>query len=229
MDQSQLIDGVRAECGKLENTVELENDDIIRYSGWILDRIAERITVKSIRYITSIKDEREYDVASTTLRIQKVFRWDGIDDTLLSDLGTHKESTNITDATSYYNFPSLWKIEMARKIRGLPRIKYDFDPINRKLHIDPAPSEAGKKYWYVSVEKTQWTLDKVPTDFEELVIIGTTFRALEQVALKRTEQGGIHREGGTVDYPASELKRFVDSKKDEFYDQLRIKAMIYSR
>lgn len=229
MDTSNLIEGVRAECGKLDNAIELENDDIIRQSGWILKRLAERIKIKEIRYVTSVANQRLYDVATTTLRVQKVFKSDGINDLiLLSDIGSHKESTEITDSTSYYLFPSLWKIEMTRKMRGLPRIKFDFDPINRKLALDPAPSESGKKYWYVSIEKSKWVLDIVPDDFEEIVIVGVTFKALEQVALKRSNLGGIHREDGMVNYPASELKKFVDSKKDEFYDLLRIKEMIYS-
>jgi len=227
MTSANLIIYVRGEVGKVTSgTGELDDADITNYSNWILKRIGDRVTIRQIRFITSVANQRSYAVPDAVLRVQKVYRWDAVDEDLMI-LGGWKADEG--EANEYYNFPSLWVMKMMRKMRGLPRIRCHFDPIERKLFIDPAPDEASKKYYYVSVDKTKWTLDALPEDFEELVVLGTAWKSLEQIALKRSNLGGQMREGGRVTYPSTELKLFVDDKKKEFYQQLDIKSMIYSR
>jgi hypothetical protein len=142
-------------------------------------------------------------------------------------LGGYKAEES--EANEYYNFPSLWAIRMMRRIRGLPRIRFEFNPVEKKLKIDPYPENTGDKYWYISIEKSDWTLAKLPSDFEELLVTGTVWKCLEIIALKRSTLGGVLRAGGFVDYPASSLKQFIDSKKDAFFTELDVKSMLYSR
>ena len=229
MTEKELIDAVRAECGKITVAQdEVDDPDIIRYGQKILKLIGEKITVKTVRYITSTADEREYAVPSEVLRVQQVFPWDAIQDEF--DFGQTSVVAGFNGGiVSDYEFPSLWKIKMMRKMRGLPRINHEYDPINRKLKIDPAPSEDDIKYFYKSVDRTKWTLKSLPDDFEEMQVVGVSWKALSQVALKRSNLGGQMREGGRVTYPSTELRLFVQDKKDEFDEALRVKSMIYSR
>jgi len=106
-------------------------------------------------------------------------------------------------------------------------LKWDWNAIRRKIIIDPAPTQAGDKYWYISIERVSWILDNLPDDFEELLVTGVAWKCLEIVLLKRSDLGGIPREGGFIDYPASALRSFIDSKKDEFFDILKLKSNLY--
>jgi hypothetical protein len=192
--------------------------------------IGEKITIRTLRYITSVANEREYSVPSAVLRVVKVFKWDSSFGNYLSvtDMGaTHRPGTG--EGSEYYHFPSTWTIDMMKKIRGLSRVRHEFDPINRKLRIDPYPEEAGTKYYYISADKSKWTLDDLPQDFEELVAMGCTWKCTEQIAMKRSELGGVMREGGRVSYPASELWAIARDMKEDFYNELDTKSMIYSR
>lgn len=230
MTVAELILAVRAACGAVTAAMDEVSDvDIARYGEAILRLVEEKITVKTIRYITSTIDEREYSVPAEVLRIQQVFPWTGIEE--LYDFGQTSLAIQRTTAgvMNEYEFPSLWKIRMMRKMRGIPRFSFEFDPINRKLKIDPAPSETGTLYYYKSVDKTKWTLALIPEDFSEMVIIGTTWKSLNQIALKRANLGGQIRDGGSVTYPASELRTFAQDKKKEFDEALRVKTMIYTR
>ena len=85
------------------------------------------------------------------------------------------------------------------------------------------------KYYYKSVDKTKWTLALIPEDFSEMVITRTTWKSLTQIALKRANLGGQIRDGGSVTYPASELRVFAQDKKKEFDEALKLKTMIYTR
>ena len=229
MTNANLIIDVRSSCGKVTVEMdELDDAEIITKSNWILNRIGDSITIRALRSITSVANQREYDVPEAVKRVIKVFPWDSADSDLmiLGDPVVSGES----GSNVYYNFPSMWAIRNMRRNRALPRIRHEFDPINRKLRIDPYPTEAGLKYWYQSADKTQWILEDLPTEMEELVVLGTTWKGLEQIALNRSTLGGVLREtGGRVTYPATELKLFVDSTKKEFKEMLRIKSMLYSR
>jgi len=231
MTQSELVDSVRLMCGHItEKSDELPAENIITISDWILNKIGEYITVKRTRYITleAIQPEGGYDVHEDCTRVKDVLTSGEVDDDLL-DLGSYKV-VNETSMADYYNWPSLWKIKMMRQWRGRKRFKWTFDPVNKKLKIDPnSSSDAGKKYYYLSIERSHWTLSKLPPEFNDLLIVGVSWKALEVVALHRSELGGMHRDGGKVTYPSTELKLFVDSKKDEFYRELRIRSKIYSR
>ena len=226
MDDSELVAAVRAGCGKVESEEELDDKDIIRESGFILKRIDERITDRVLRYVESIANEREYDPHANTVRVQKVYD----SDTLVSDtmvLGSHHREEFDPDTSEYYSHPSLYVIRMQKRIRGLPSLKWDWNAIRRKIIIDPAPTQAGDKYWYISIERVSWILDNLPDDFEELLVTGVAWKCLEIVLLKRSDLGGIPREGGFIDYPASALRSFIDSKKDEFFDILKLKSNLY--
>jgi len=230
MTEADLILAVRAACGAVTVAMkEVSDVDIARYGQAILRTIEEKITVKTVRYITSTIDIREYAVPDEVLRIQQVFPWSGIEE--LYDFGQTSVTVqgNTAGIMSDYEFPSLWKIKMMRKMRGLSRFSYEWDPINRKLKIDPAPSATGTKYYYKSVDKTKWTLALIPEDFSEMVITGTTWKSLTQIALKRANLGGQIRDGGSVTYPASELRVFAQDKKKEFDEALKLKTMIYTR
>lgn len=224
MDASNLYAAVRAEIGKVSNVSEIADADILRESGYILDRIAEMIPTKAIRYVTSVANQREYDVNANTVRVQKVFLWDTVDENVMV-LGGYR--IEVDEPNEYVEFPSLWVIEMSRRNRCLPRIRHSYDPVRRKLAIDPYPEEADKKYWYVSVEKADWTLAKCPSDFEGLLVTGTSWKCLEIVQLKRSNLGGILREGGFVDFPAGSMRPFIDAKKTEFFDALELKSKLY--
>jgi len=228
MTEVQLISYVRSKCGGItSNMGELDDTDITSNASWILQKLEERITVRKIKSITSVKNQREYDVSSSTLRVQEILPWDACAEKESMVLGGYE--TSEIDANENYNFPSLWKIRMMKRMRGLANITCDFDPINRKIRIDPAPDEGGKKYWYVSIEKSQWTLEKVPPDFEDMVVTGVSWRCLNKIALKRSRLGGIQRSGGMVDYPEARLESFIERWKKEFFDELNIKAKLYSR
>ena len=224
MTNADLIAVVRAECGKVTSPAELEDADITRQVEWILAEISDKIPIVKLRSFTGQEDVNEYSFHDNTLRIRKVYPSESTSE---SDIDLGSEIVNQVDRSDYYNWPSLYKINMSRKIRGLPPFKWRQDIVNRKIRIDPAPERDGDTYWYESVEKSTWTLADLPSDFEHLVVLGVTWKALEQVALKRSQLGGIQRAGGLVEYPARDLKEFIDSKKEEFFDTLRLKAKLY--
>ena len=63
MTEAELILAVRAACGVITTAMkEVSDIDIARYGQAILRTIEEKITVKTVRYITSTIDIREYDV-----------------------------------------------------------------------------------------------------------------------------------------------------------------------
>jgi len=226
MENSELTAAVRAECGKVTAEEELDNSDITREGEWILKRIDERITDKKLRSFTGTTDEREYDPHANTVRVQKVYP----SDTTLSDtieLGSHHKAASDPDTSEYYNFPSLYVISLQRRIRGLPALRWEWNHIRRKVIIDPAPTQDGDTYWYISIERVEWTVGALPADFEELLVTGVAWKCLEIVLLKRSDLGGIQREGGYIDYPASSMRDFVVDKKDSFFRQLKFKAQTY--
>lgn len=227
MTDAELRTAVRRKCGLIVNTKELDDPDITAEGAKILRKIAEWITIRVHRYITSEADVREYDTHANTIRVPKVFQWDEAEDQNTMILGGYKVSA--VDASEGYNFPSMKIIDRMRRIRGLPRIKHEFDPVNRKLKIDPMPTETGNKYWYTSVERSDWTMDDLPEDFEELLTLGTAWKCLEVIALKRSGLGGVIRDGGFVTYPSTELKRFSDQYRDDFHAELKLKSKLYSR
>jgi len=226
MEESVLIDAVRAEVGKVTSTSgELPDVDIQRQYPWILDIIADRITIKKLRSFTTVKNQRRYSVSTSTRRVSKVYPPGTIDEEIL-DLGD-RIVRDFAEGNEYYNFPSMWYIKMARKVRGRSRFKWSFDAIEREILVDPKPDEAGDTYWYVSIEKSKWTLTNLPSDFEYLVVVGTAWKALEQIALRRNSLGGIQRSGGMVDYPASSLNSYIERKKSDFFTELNTKALLY--
>jgi len=225
MESNDLISKVRIEIGKVTDTKQIADGDITKENGYILDIIAEHLPQKTLRYITSVADQRGYDVPTTVMRVKKVFPWGALEESTL-DLSTSGATGTAVVAFEHesYNFPSLWTIDLMRRRRGLPKIRHSFDPINHKLYIDPYPTAAGDKYWYMAIEKADWTLANVPTDFEYLVVIGTSWKTLEVLMLNRTQLGGITRLGDTIEYPADRLKPFIDSRKDEFFSTLDMKS-----
>jgi len=224
MTDAELIAAARLKCGKLTNDKELGDSDVLAEGAKILRKIAEWITIRVHRYITSEADVREYSTHANTIRVPKVFQWDEAEDKNTMVLGGYKVSE--VDASEGYNFPSMKIIDRMRRVAGLPRIRHEFDPINKKLKIDPMPTETGNKYWYTSVERSDWTLANVPEDFEELLVTGTAWKCLEIVALKRSGLGGVIRDGGFVTYPSTELKLFVDQYRDDFHAELKLKSKL---
>jgi hypothetical protein len=222
--ETDLSQGVRAECGKAASTAELEDTDIRRESQFILNRIAEMIPVKTLRYITSIASTSDYDVNASTVNVRKVFQWDDVDSNLMV-LGGYK--ANEAGRDELYNFPSLWAIEQFRRLRGMPKIRFEFHPVQRKLRIIPTPSQTGDKYYYISVEHALWTMATLPDEFKELVLLGTTWKCLEIILLKRSNLGGVLRDGGFVDFPAISMKGYIEQKKADYEELLKRKAMLY--
>lgn len=227
MESSELITAVRAEVGKVSNVKELDDTDITREGSYILKRIDERITDRVLRSFEGEEDVREYDPHANTVRVQMVIPSDTQDEDLMI-LGTHHKAETDPDSSEYYLFPSLYVIKQQRRYKGLPALKWEWNAIRRKIIIDPAPSSDGDNYWYISVERVNWTLDALPVDFEELLITGVSWKCLEIVLLRRSNLGGVLREGGFVDFPATRMKTWVDSKRDEFFRILRLKSMLYS-
>jgi len=230
MTTSELVAAVRAELGKLPTTniVDIHDDDIVRESGYILQRINAEIPKRVPRSVLAVANQREYSVENTTLRVQAIIPDGDLPDDDRMKLGNY--IVNEGNAGEDYMFPSLWAIKMMRHKRGLQPIWFEFNPIEKKLKIDPVPStaDAGSKIWYVSVESAGWTLAATPAEFAELVITGTTWKCMHIVFLRRSTEGGILREGGRVDYPASALKAFADEFKTQFFEDLELKRRIYS-
>lgn len=231
MTEAKLIANTRLMCGKVSSTSELADADVVTVSSWILNKIAEHITVRRVRSITleSTQPEGGYDVHASCTRVKGILQSGEVDPNLLNPGSDYKTALDV-DGSDYYNWPSLWIIKMQRSWRGRSPWKATFDPVNKKLRIDPHTSDMeGDVWYYLSVEYSQWTLDTLPSEFEPLLITGVSWKALEIVALKRVKLGGLHREGGFVTYPSTELKLFIDSKKKEFFDDLHLKSKIYSR
>jgi len=223
--ESDLIITVRAECGKVASVVELADADIQREEVFILNRIAETIPIKTLRYITSLANVSDYDVNVATANVRKVFQWSGIDNELLV-LGGYKADE--ADRDELYNFPSLWAIEQFRRLRALPKLRCEFHPVTRKLRIIPTPTQAGEKYYYISVEHAAWTMETLPNEFKELLTTGVVWKCFEIILLKRSNLGGVLRDGGFTDFPAVSMKSFIETKKADFLELLNVKAMIYS-
>jgi len=223
--ENDLIQAVRAECGKVANAVELADIDILREKAFVLNRIAEMIPVKVLRSIVSVISQTDYDVNVKTVNVRKVFQWDDTDSDLMV-LGGYRADEAGRDER--YNFPSLWAIEQFRRLRGLPKIRYEFHPVTRKLSIIPAPTETGTAYYYISVEHADWTMASLPEEFKELLTLGVTWKCIEIILLKRSNLGGVLRDGGFVDFPAVSMRTFIETKKSEFNELLNRKAMLYT-
>ena len=227
MEDGELIAAVRSECGKVDDSDTLGDADVLRESNWILKRIDEKITDRIVRSFDGKADQREYDPDDNTVRVQKVFPSDTLGSDPMNFGPQYGRAVFDPEASDFYLWPSLYAIAQQRRIRGLPQFRWEWNHIRRKIIIDPMPTVDDEKYWYVSVERVDWTLANLPVDFEELLVTGTAWKCLEIVLLKRSDLGGIQREGGFVDYPASTLKPFVDDKRDAFYDTLRMKVQLY--
>jgi len=228
MTDAELIIAVRAECGKVTNTKELEDTDLTREGIWIISAIAEKLPVKKLRSFVSEAYEREYAAHANTTRVQRVIQ-PGVIDRALLDLGDPIVVAGEFSSNEYYNFPSLWAIDNMRRKRGLAKLHFSWNPVHKKIVIDPAPTEAGLTYWYYSNENGEWTLANIPADFEMLLITGTSWRSLDIIALARSSLGGIHQQGGFVNYPMAELHRIASDKKDDFYRSLDVKNKLYAR
>ena len=227
MTPAELIIAVRSSCGKVESDTELEDTDITREGNWILKIIDERIVDKKLRSFTGVANEREYSVHDNTVRVQKVFPYDSYTEDTMFSGSPYGPAISSTGVSENFLFPSLHVIERQRRIRGLPSLRYQWNHIRRKVVIDPAPTQDGDTYWYISIERVGWTLPLLPVDFEDLLVTGTSWKCLSIVLLKRSDLGGIQREGGFVDYPASSLRNYITDKKDDFYDILRRKVQLY--
>jgi len=222
--ESDLIAAVRAGCGKVAGAIELADADIQREEAFILNRIAETIPVKTLRYITSTAYVSDYDVNVATVNVRKVFQWDSVDNDLMV-LGGYKADE--VDRDELYNFPSLWAIEQFRRLRALPKLRSEFHPISRKLRIIPTPTQTGDRYYYISIEHAAWTMATLPSEFKEVLTTGVVWKCFEIIILKRSTLGGILRDGGFTEFPAISMKGYVETKKNDFLELLNRKAMIY--
>lgn len=235
MEEAALLVAVYAKCGKLtSDESELEDPDIIREAGWIINIFKEKFPSVRLRYIESVdesardyEDRGEYDVNSLTRRVKQVFPCDAIEGAY-TDPAMSGRVIGVTRGDEYFNWPSLYLINVQRKQKGLSRFRWRFDAIRRKLRIDPYSSSAGNKYWYFSVENADWTMVNMPTEFDNLFITGTTWKIVDQLAMARSRLGGIQREGGFVIYPATEIHNIAKDYKKEFYDELRLKGKIWN-
>lgn len=235
MVEATLLEAVYAKCGKLESdTSEIEDTDILREYVGILNIFKEKFPVTRLRYIESVdesarayEDRGEYDVDPLTQWVKQVFPSDAIEQAY-TDPAMSGKIIGVTKGDEYYNWPTMHRIDAQRKQKGLPRLRWRFDRIRKKLRIDPYPSSAGDKYWYFSAENAEWTLANVPTELDDLLIIGTTWKMIEQIAMARSRLGGIHKEGGFVTYPATEIHAIAKDYKKEFYDELRLKTKIWN-
>jgi len=225
MEASALYAAVRAELGKVLNTTDIADADILREAGYILQRISAVFPKKVPRSITSVANQRDYDVNAATIRVQALIPDEDVSMDDRMKLGSYL--INDTYANEDYNFPSLWVIKMSRRRRAQPALRFDYNPVEKKLKIDPVPEEDGQKYWYVSIESAGWTVASTPLEFEELMVTGTLWKCLGIVFLRRSTEGGILRDGGRVDYPAGLLKAYVDSAKQEFDETLKLKQLLY--
>jgi len=225
MDETSLVSAVRTELGKVSNTTDITDPDILREAGYILQKISAALPKKVPRKITSVAYQRDYDVNASTIRVQALISNEEVSADDRMKLGSYL--IDETQANEDYLFPSLWMIKMMRRRRALPNLRFDFNPIERKLKIDPVPEQAGEIYWYISIESAGWTVSATPTEFEELLVTGTVWKCLQIVFLRRSTEGGIMRDGGRVDYPASALKGYADSVKEEFFETLKLKQMLY--
>lgn len=223
MELADLVTEVRAELGKVSNTTDIADADIQRESLHILQRINSEIPKKTIRSITSVADQREYPVATTTVRVREV-----IPASSIANIDELEENLTEGYTEDDYNFPSLWVIKNMRRARSLPNIRWEFNPVTKLLALDPVPTEGGVKHYYISMEDSVWTIADVPAEFNEMVIAGTVWKCLMIVFLRRSTEGGILRDGGRVDYPASALKAFADSFKESFFEDLDVKRRVYS-
>ena len=231
MTDINLITAVRAALGKLPetNTVDIENEDILREAAFILSRISSHITKKVLRSITTEAGTRDYDVDENTRRVQAVLSSEEVEDSFGDETWTSIVSSQSgNDPVNSYNYPSLRVINQMRRRRSLSRYSFTFHPVEKKLKLDPTPSQSGETIWYLSIEPEDWTLNNVPVEFEELLVTGTTWKCLNIVALRRSTEGGIERGGGRVDYPADSLLRAAEKLKEDFYDELDIKVRLFA-
>ena len=225
MTAADLCKWIRVELGKIKNTTDIEDADIEHEAGHILQRLNDKITKKVLRPLAVVYNQREYDVDKATIRVQDVFSNDDIEEMRIR-LGSYIVSE--AAASEDYNFPSLWAIKQMRRRRALPKMHYEFNPVERKLKIDPTPRMTLNNMWYVSIENAGFTLSTIPADFDEILLTGTLYKCLEIVALRRSTEGGILREGGRVEYPADALFRIAKQMQKEFDDLLDIKIRIYT-
>ncbi len=232
--EQALIDAVRLELGKIpvENVVDILDADIIAENGRVLKLIADKITKKVLRSLTTIAYTDVYPVNDNTLRVAEVYpsnvlsaTSDGFNDPAMTGIIVN---TGSDDPENAYEFPSLATIDALRRRRGTQRLRFEYDPIARTVRIIPMPVVVNVPVWYLSVEKSSWTLATVPEDFQVMMLDGTVWRCLEVVMLRRSQEGGIQRSGGQIDYPADRMKPFIDGRKSEFEKALDGKAMLYS-
>ena len=88
MDEATLLEAVYAKCGKLESdTSEIEDPDIIREYGGILNIFKEKFPIIRLRYIESVdesarayEDRGEYDVNLLTQWVKQVIPWSAIEE-----------------------------------------------------------------------------------------------------------------------------------------------------
>ncbi len=228
MTDAELRLAVNAECGKVASELELANADIDREGGYILQRIDERITDKRLRSFVGTINIREYSPHADTVRVTKVYPSDTQLDNELILGSASVGDTNVGDTViDPYLWPSLNSIDRQRRVRGLPDLVWGWNHVRRKITIDPAPYQSGDNYWYMSVERANWTLGDLPVDLSELIVTGTTWKCLEIVIFFRSNLGGIHREGGFANYPAATLGDWVERKRTDFFDLLTLKAALY--
>jgi len=230
MTEEELQLAVKSECGKIQSDTELDDDDIAREGGYMLMRIDEKITDKQLRCFVGVANQREYSPHDDTVRVTKVYPSDTqLDNRLI--LGTASAGASAGDPSDLvidpYLWPSLNSIDAQRRVKGLPKLTWGWNHIRRKITIDPMPFQDGDNYWYKSVERSNWTLANLPSDLEELIVTGTTWKCLEIVLGQRSQLGGIPREGGFVNYPAGSLGDWVERKKTEFLDMLKLKTALY--
>jgi len=232
MTPEKLRLAVNSECGKIQSDIELDNDDIDREGGYMMVRIDEKITDKRLRSFVGEANVREYDPHADTVRVTKVYPSDTqLDDKLV--LGSHHSAGSglggaLGDTViDPYFWPSLNLIDNQRRAKGLPKLTWGWNHIRKKITIDPMPFQDGDNYWYQSVERSNWTLANLPSDLDELIVTGTVWKCLEIVLGQRSQLGGIPREGGFVNYPAGTMGDWVVRKKDEFFDMLKLKTVLY--
>ncbi len=224
--ESKLITQVRTKLGKVANTVDIEDTDILAESKNLLSNyFFSAFPKKVLRSIVIVPNVSEYSVDPTTVRVQKIIPSAIVDEL---DLGSSIVPSNSVSPlqTEEWEFPSLRVIRAMRTKRGLQSYQFDFNPVEKKLKIYPTPTSETKLY-YISIESPGWTVDTVPDEFWDLLVVGTAWRCLEIVFLRRSTEGGILREGGRVDYPAAVLKGYAESNKQEFFELLDLKRKLY--
>jgi len=227
--RATLIEELWANLGRpnrdtTKNSYEITTAQMGSYLDNALLELYRFIPVRTLRFITTVKDQATYSVPATVRTLLEVY-WPrtGFFATTFADQIYYYRLPGLGESDiwglSVFNNPSLFNVATAKlkQMDRLTPVTMVLELPTNQVRLSPAPSSGGDQAWFMAGEQWDWTSIAEMDEFKRAIMLWGEHESLDSIESRRNKLSGIPRSGGTIDYGgALALKQTSEKKLEEF-------------